>query len=140
MHNSRKVKSTQIWSPRKTNETNCLKVKTWEWFDLTILKIKQIHYKRIEVFTKDLTLNLFLPPVVIYWHDHEQAPNSRIPPLLDLQNTNSHVCDFEIPIKSFKSLLVDLAATRFHQHLIVDLVPINTCRVRRYRTSQISQE
>ena len=31
---------------------NRLKVKTWGGFDLTILKVKkQIHYKRIEVFT-----------------------------------------------------------------------------------------
>ena len=30
---------------------NNFKVKTWRGFDLTILKIKQIHYKRIEVFT-----------------------------------------------------------------------------------------
>ena len=30
---------------------NNFKVKTWGGFDLTILKIKQIHYKRIEVFT-----------------------------------------------------------------------------------------
>ena len=29
---------------------NCFKVKTWREFDLTILKVKQIHYKRIEVF------------------------------------------------------------------------------------------
>ena len=30
---------------------NRLKVKTWGGFDLEILKVKQIHYKRIEVFT-----------------------------------------------------------------------------------------
>ena len=30
---------------------NYFKVKTWGGFDLTILKVKQIHYKRIEVFT-----------------------------------------------------------------------------------------
>ena len=42
------------------------KVKTWGEFDLTILKINQIHNKRIEVFTKDLIPNLMLPYVVIY--------------------------------------------------------------------------
>ena len=41
-------------------------VKIWGGFDLTIFKINQIHYKRIEVFTKDLTLNLMLPHVVTY--------------------------------------------------------------------------
>ena len=35
----------------KINEMNRLKVKTWGGFDLEILKVKQIHYKRIEVFT-----------------------------------------------------------------------------------------
>ena len=42
------------------------KVKTWGRFDLTILKVNQIQHKRIEVFTKDLTLNLLLPHVVTY--------------------------------------------------------------------------
>ena len=42
------------------------KVKTWGEFDLAILKPNQIQHKRIEVFTKDLTLNLMLPHVVIY--------------------------------------------------------------------------
>ena len=41
-------------------------VKTWGGFDLTILKVNQIHYKRIKVFTKDLTLNLMLSYVVNY--------------------------------------------------------------------------
>ena len=52
--------------------------------------------------------------------------------LLDLQNTSSHTYDFEIPLNGFGSLVVDLVvATRFHQHLIVDLVSVDTCRVRR---------
>ena len=45
---------------------NYFKVKTWGGFDLAILKVNQIYYKRIEVFTKDLTLNLMLSPVVTY--------------------------------------------------------------------------
>ena len=92
----------------------------------------------LTVFIKDLTLNLLLLLVVTYWHYHVQAPNPQTLSLLDLQNTNSHVCDFEIPFKGFKSPPVDLAATRFHQHLIVDLIPIDTCRVRRHKFSQIS--
>ena len=45
------------------------------------------------------------------------------------------ICDFEIPLKGFKTLsIVDLyAATCFHQFLIVDLVPIDTCRVKTNR-------
>ena len=43
------------------------------------------------------------------------------------------VCDFEISLKGFRSLsVIDLyAATGFHQFLIVDLVPVDACRVRR---------
>ena len=45
---------------------NRLKVKTWGGFDLTIHKDKQIHYKRIEIFTTKFTLNLLLSPLVTY--------------------------------------------------------------------------
>ena len=52
--------------------------------------------------------------------------------LLDLQHTSSHVYDFEISPKGFRSSDVDLAiATRFQQHLIINLVPIDTYGVRR---------
>ena len=78
-----------IWSLMKTNETNHFKVKTWRGFDLTIFKVNKIHYKRIEIFTKDLTLNLLLPHVVIYWHDYEQAPNLQTPSLLGFTPTQA---------------------------------------------------
>ena len=44
--------------------------------------------------------------------------------VLDFQNTSSHTYDFEIPLKGFKlPVIVDLvAATWFHQFLIVDLL------------------
>ena len=77
-----KVNNTTIWWSRKTNETNRFKVKTLRGFDLTILKVNQNHYKRIEDFTKDLALNLMLPLVVTYWHDHVQASNPQTPSLL----------------------------------------------------------
>ena len=79
-----KVNNTMIWWPRKIDETKRFKVKTWGGFDLIILKVNRIHYKRIEVFTKDLTLNLMLFPVVIYWHDHVQTLNPRALSLLRL--------------------------------------------------------
>ena len=79
-----KVNNTMIWWPRKINETKRFKVKTWGGFDLIILKVNRIHYKRIEVFTKDLTLNLMLLPVVIYWHDHVQTLNPQALSLLRL--------------------------------------------------------
>ena len=46
---------------------------------------------------------------------------------MDLQNKNSNVCEFEIPLKAFKSQLVGLPTARFHKHLIVDLVLVDTC-------------
>ena len=52
--------------PRKSDETNHFKVKTWGGFDLTILKVKQIHYKESKFLQLDLILNLLLPLVVTY--------------------------------------------------------------------------
>ena len=63
--------------------------KTWRGFDLTILKVNQIHYKRIEVFTKDLTLNLILHPIVTYWHDHMQGLNLQTLSLLGFTATQA---------------------------------------------------
>ena len=36
----------------KTDETNRFKIKTWGGFDISILKVNQIHYKKIEVLQK----------------------------------------------------------------------------------------
>ena len=66
------------------------------------------------------------------------SSNSTESSILNLLNTNFHVFYFEISLKGFRSpLVVDLyatdfyAATCFHQFLIVDLVPVDACRVRR---------
>ena len=69
--------------------------------DLTwpILKANKSTNRELKFLQSNLTLNPLLPPVVTYWHDHMQAPNARTPSFLDLQNTSSHVCDFEIPLK-----------------------------------------
>ena len=63
------------------------------------------------------------------------SSNSTESSILNLLNTNFHICDFEISLKGFRSPLVvdfyatDLyAATCFHhQFLIVDLVPVDAC-------------
>ena len=61
--------------------------------------------------------------------------------LLDLQHTSSRAYDFKIPLKNFILPFIDVAAvTRLHQHLIVDLVLVDTFGVKRYKTSQISQK
>ena len=53
--------------------------------------------------------------------------------ILNLLNTNTHVCDFQIQLKGFRSpVVVDLySATCFHQFLIIDLVSVDACRVKR---------
>ena len=136
-----KVNNTTIWWPRKTNETNYFKVKTWRWFNLTILKVKQIHYKRIEVFTirfnpKSIAIscsNLLTRPRAS--SESRDSFSSWI-----YSNTSRHACDFEILLKGFKSPLVmilmqQLCSTKC---LIVVFAPVDSCIVRRYKTSQIS--
>ena len=97
----------------KTNETNHLKVKTWEGFDLAILKVKQIHYKRIEIF-----IIIFNPKSIATLSSNLLTrPRARFESTNSFSswtycNTSTHACDFEIPFKDFKSLsLVDLCSS-----------------------------
>ena len=130
------------WWLRKTNETNHFKVKTWGGFDLTIFKVKQIDYKRIEIFTIKFNLksivtsssNLLTRPCANFKSTDSFSPWFYC-------NTNTHVCNFEIPLKCFGSppVVDHVAATRFYHRLIGDLAPIYSCVVRRYKTSQLSQ-
>ena len=78
-----------IWWPKKIDETNRFMVKSWKGFDLTILKAKQIHYKRIEVFIIRFNSKSIATPVVTYWHDHVQASNLRTPSLLGFTPTQA---------------------------------------------------
>ena len=55
-----------IWWPKKTEETNHFKVKTWGEFNLAIFKVKQIYYRELKFLQSDLTLDLLLPLVVTY--------------------------------------------------------------------------
>ena len=128
--------NTTIWWSRKTDETNHFKIKTWREFELAILKVKQIHYKRIEVFTikfnpksiATLNSNLLTRP-----RASSESTDSFSPWIYC--NTSTHACDFEISLKvlDHPQLLIFVIATRFY------LAPVDTCVVRRYKTSQISQ-
>ena len=77
-----------------------LKVKSWGGFDLAILKVKQIHYKRIEVFTirfnpKSITTpssNLLTQPRANFESTNSLSSWTYC-------NTSTHACDFEIPLK-----------------------------------------
>ena len=50
-------------------------VKTKGWFDLTILKVYKSTNRELKFLQEDLTINLLLPLVVTYWHDHVQVLN-----------------------------------------------------------------
>ena len=131
-----------IWWLRKIDETNCFKVKTWGRFDLPILNVKQIHYKRIEVFTIRFNpKSIATPSSNLLTRPHASSESTDSFSLWIYYNTSTHACDFEISLKGFRlPSVVDLvAATRFYHHLIVDFTPVDTCVVRRYKTSQISQ-
>ena len=81
---------------------NRFKVKTWRGFDLAILKVKQIYYKRIEVFTirfnpKSITTfssNLLTRPRA----SSESTDSSS----WIYTNTSRLACDFEVPLKGFR--------------------------------------
>ena len=107
--NKKQNKKKTIWLSRKTNETNSFKVNTQGKFDLAILKVIQINYKESKFLQLDLTLNILLPPIVNYSHDHVQTSNSQTP-LLNLHHTSIHASDFDISLKGFKSWLVDLCS------------------------------
>ena len=94
---------------------NSFKVISWRGFDLPILKVKQIHYKRIEVFTiifnpksiATLCSNLLTQPYASF-----ESTNSFSPWIY--YNTSTHACDFEIPFKGFSntnSLVCDSKTT-----------------------------
>ena len=141
MQRCKKVNNTTIWWPKKTNETNRFKVKTKERFDLAILKVNQIHYNKIEVFlirfnSKSIATsssNLLTRP-----HANSEFKNSSF---WIYTNKSCLDCDFEISFKGFRSpsvmiLMQQLCSTKY---LIEVLALVNSCVIKRYKTSQISQ-
>ena len=92
---------------------NHFKVKTWGGFDLTILKVKQIHYKKIEVFT-------------IRFNPKSIATSSRnllTRPRASSESTDSFsswiytnirhlACDFEIPLKGLATQTLQFVTPR----------------------------
>ena len=75
-------------------------------------KVKQIHYRELKFLQSDLTLNLLLPPVVTYWYNYVQALNPWTYSLLDLLCTNTHVCDFKIPLKGLATQTLQFVTPR----------------------------
>ena len=75
---------------------------------------KKIHYDRMKDFTIDLTLNLLLPLIVLA-HTTTGSSESTDSSILNLLYTNTHVCDFEISLKGFKSpIVVNLICNNFY--------------------------
>ena len=105
-----------IWWPRKTNETNHFKVKIWRGFDLAILKVKQIHYKRIEVFTikfNPKSIATSNSNLLTWPHASSESTDSFSSWIYS--NTSTHACDFEIPLKSFRPpSLINLVCNNFY--------------------------
>ena len=139
MHSSEKVNNIIIWWSRKTDETNRFKVKISREFNLTILKVNQILYKRIEVFTIR-----FNPKSIA-----TSSSNLLTRPCANSKSTDSFsswiysntlvTLRLHSKVSDHFQLLIFVAATRFYQCLIVDLTPVDACVVRMYNTSQISQ-
>ena len=63
------------------------KVKTWRGFHPFIFKLNKSTIRELKFLQLDLTINLLLPLVVTYWHDHVQSPNLRTPSLLGFTPT-----------------------------------------------------
>ena len=92
---------------------NRFKVKKWKGFDLAIPKVKQTHYKRFEVFTirfnpKSITIS---SSNLLTW----PRANSEFTDSFSSWtycHTSTHACNFEIPLKSFRSpSFVDLCSS-----------------------------
>ena len=84
-----------------------------------------------------------LLPLVTYWHDHVQAPNPQTPSLLGFTATQAPILltlRSHSNVSNHLQLLIFVVATRFYHYLIIDLALVDTCVVRRYKTSQISQK
>ena len=102
---------------------NCFKVKIQGGFNLTMLKVKYIHYKRIEVFTIR-----FNPKSIATASSNlltrSRANTESTDPFCSwtYYNTSTHACDFEISLKGFRSAsLVDLCSSN-------QILPTLDCR------------
>ena len=127
---------------QETDETNRFKVKTWRGFGIAILKVKQIHYKRIEVLTiKFNPISIATSSSNLLTRPHASSETTDSFSSWIYNNTSHLACDFEIPLKSFRSpsvmiLMQHLCSTK---RLIIVFALVDSCVVRRYKTSQISQ-
>ena len=104
MQNNGKVNNTTIWWLKKIDETNRFKVKTWRGFNLAILKVKQIHYKRIEVFTirfNSKSIATSSSNLLTWPRSSFESMNSFSSWIYT--NTSAFACDFKIQLKGFNN-------------------------------------
>ena len=108
---------TVIWWPRKTNETNRFKVKTWRGFNLAILKENNFTIIEWKIaldleFKSNVYIYIRLLPHVKLINMTMCSSDSTDSSILDLLNTNSRAYDFKILLKGFRlPLVVDVVAT-----------------------------
>ena len=76
---------------------------------------KQIHYDRMKVLQQIFFIKSKVTSCSTYSHGHVQLQLHRLF-YLNLLHTNTHICDFEIPFKDFRSPSVvnHYAATCLH--------------------------
>ena len=92
---------------------NHLKVKTWKGFDLTILKKKQIHYRRIKVFTirfnpKSITTS----SSNLLTQTRTSSKSTDFFSCWTYCNTSTHACDFEIRLKGLATQTLQFVTPR----------------------------
>ena len=114
---------------------NHFKEKTQRGFDLFILKVKKIHYKRIEFLTirfnlKSITTsssNLLIRLCANFKSTDSFSSCTYC-------NTNTHACDFEIPLKSFRlPSLVDLCSS----NQVLPMLDCRSCSCRRLCSQKV---
>ena len=124
----RKVNKTIIWLSKKTYETNRFKVKNLGKINPTILKVNKstmIEWK----ITIDLNPKSKIPHVIT--NMTMCSSDSTDYSILDLLNTNSHACDFKIPLIGFRSpSVVDLvvATLDLHVPMVWEWFPVMTLK------------
>ncbi|KAM3748471.1 hypothetical protein ACB098_05G111300 [Castanea mollissima] len=112
---------------------NRFKVKTWEGFDLTILKVKQIYYKIIETFTIRFNPKSIATSSSNLLKRSCASSESTNPSLLGL--TATQVLTLVIlrshsKVSDHLQLLIFVVVIRFYQCLIIDLTLVDACVVR----------
>ena len=102
---------------------NCFKLETQGGFDQAILKVKQIHYKRIKIFTiKFNTKSIATSSSNLLTRPRACSGSKESFSSWTYCNISTHARDFEIPLKGFRSAsVVDLCSSN-------QILPMLNCK------------